>query len=273
VISNDANPVQANIFMVSEKTAPVVKVKLAVIEQKVAPSNATADSIWQKAKEFAATSNNADEMKANAQKNGFVFTPIKNLDYNARRLGNLPTTRSAVQWAIKNETKLNSVSDVLECGSNLIVAAVTARNTSNYTSFDAVKPALLAELRKSKKFELMKKDFAGKDINTLKSEGLSIDSVKNLTFASQMAGSLGNEPKLIALAPFAEANKVSAPIEGNMGVIVFEVLQKKESDAPYNEQQEKMKLGSMRSPQSVFYLALEALKKAADVKDERYRFF
>jgi peptidyl-prolyl cis-trans isomerase D len=273
VISNDANPTQANIFMVSEKTTPVVKVKLAVIEKKVTASDATSDSVWQQATKFAADSHTADEMKANAQTNGFAFTPLKNLDYNIRRLGNLPSTRSAVRWAIDKKTKINSVSDVLDCGKNLIVATVTARNTSGYTSFEAVKSTLLSELRKSRKFELMQKDFVGKNINDLKSDGLSIDSVKDLTFATTMAGSLGNEPKLIAIATLAETHKVSAPIEGNMGVIVFEVLQTKQSDIPYNEQQEKMALEGMHSPQNVFYMALDALKKCANVKDERYKLF
>ncbi|MDR3327808.1 MAG: SurA N-terminal domain-containing protein [Prevotellaceae bacterium] len=271
VIPNVNNLNMVNIFMVTERTRPVTKVRLAVIEQQVNPSSTTETKIFQQAKQFASESKTVDDMKANAAKNQYNLIPMNNLNYNTARLGNIKNSRQVILWAINKSTKLNTVSDVKECDNNLIVATVTRRNTTGYAEFDEKKTTLLAELTKDKKFELLKKEFEGKDIATLKAENFTVDTVKNLSFNSYSTGSLGNDYKLIGLAPSAEINRVSAPIEGNIGAYVFQVLEKIELPMPYDEQQEKTALASQN--RSVVYTVFEALKKAGKVRDERYKFF
>jgi peptidyl-prolyl cis-trans isomerase D len=271
VIPNENNPNMVNIFMVTERTRPVTKVRLAVIEQQVNPSSTTETRIFQQAKQFASESKTVDDMRANAEKNQYNLIPMSNLDYNASRLGNIKNSRQVILWAINKGTKLNTVSDVKECDNNLIVAAVTRRNATGYAEFEEKKAVLLAELTKNKKFELLKKEFDGKDIAALRAENFTVDTVKNLSFNSYNAGSLGNDYKLIGLAPFAEINRISTPIEGNIGAYVFQVLEKIESPMPYDEQQEKTMLAAKN--RNVIYTVFEALKKAGKVKDERYKFF
>ena len=76
---------------------------------------------------------------------------------------------------------------------------------------------------------------------------------------------------MIANAPFAEVNKLSAPMKGNIGAFVFQVLSKTENPEPFDPKQMKYVIGQQNS--GLFYYVLEALKKAYKVKDERYNLF
>ena len=118
---------------------------------------------------------------------------------------------------------------------------------------------------------MLKGQLEGKTIAQLQADGMSVDSIKGLNFASRSAGSLGYEPAMIANAPFAEVGKTSAPKKGNMGAFVFEVISKAENSTPFDPNQTKMML--YRQNGNVFYYAMEALKKRYKVKDQRYNFF
>ena len=260
----------ASIFVVTERTKPVKMVKLAVIERNVATSNGTQAKIFQEAKQFAGLlGGNGSDFDKKAKEKNYQVIPANTIDRNFPRLLNIPETRQVIRWAF--DSKVGATSDVFECGDNLVVATVKRMNKEGYKTLDEVKPQLLSELRKDKKFDMMKGLFAGKTIDGLRDEGLSVDTVKGLTFASNSAGSLGFDAAMIANAPFAEVNKLSAPMKGNIGAFVFQVLSKTENPEPFDLKQMKYVIGQQNS--GLFYYVLEALKKAYKVKDERYNLF
>ena len=258
------------ILIVTEKTKPVAKVKLAVIEREVVPSKQTQIKIHQDATHFASEISSADQIAAKAQEKGYFAIPATYINHNAPRLGNVRNSREIIRWAF--DSKVNSVSDVKEYGNQIVVAGVTRKNKEGYKTLEEVTPMLEAELRRDKKFELMKSDFAGKSIEQLKAENFTTDTIKNVSFGAMSAGSLGNDAPIRALAPMAEINKISAPVKGNMGAYVFEVFQKNENPMPFDAKQHIAFMNYMQN-QNIFQYVFEALKKASNVKDERYRFF
>jgi len=257
------------IFIVTEKTKPVPKVKLAVVEREVTTSKQTQAKISQEATKFASEATNTDKMIEKAREYGYILIPQTNVERNAPRLGNIRNSREIIRWAFDN--KVNSVSDVKECGTQLVVAGIMRKNKEGYKTIEEVKPMLEAELRRDKKFELMKDDFQGKSIEQLQAENFTTDTVRGLTFGSMSAGSLGSDAPIRALAPIAEVNKISAPVKGNLGAYVFEVFEKRVSEIPFDAKQEIFRLNMQN--QNMFYYMFEAMKKASNVKDERYRFF
>ena len=258
-----------SIFVVTERTSPVKKVKLAVVQRQVVPSNGTQSKIFQDAKTFAGSVSNSSTFRKVADEKRYQVVPATGLDRNAPRVLGIADSRAVIRWAF--ESKKDATSDVFECNDNLIVAVVDNINTDKYRTLDEVKPQLLAELRRDKKFDILKGQLEGKTIAQLQADGMSVDSIKGLNFASRSAGSLGYEPAMIANAPFAEVGKTSAPKKGNMGAFVFEVISKAENSTPFDPNQTKMML--YRQNGNVFYYAMEALKKRYKVKDQRYNFF
>lgn len=258
------------LFQVAERGASVSKVKLAVLERKVVPSQTTQAQIFNEAKRFAAACTTLEEFEAKAAEQNLEVLTANRLNVNAPKLQNIKNSRAVVRWAF--EAKEGAVSDVKECDGQHIVAAVSRLNEKGYADFETVKPRLVAELRDNKKAEILEKEMAGKTFAELEADGLDVDTVRGITFNTPYASTIGNEPKLFALAPMAEVGELSQPMQGNMGVFVFSVLDKTESTADYDEKVENV-IMTERLRSAIPYLAFEALKKAADIEDQRYKMF
>ncbi len=258
------------IFEVMERGTVVPKVKLATVYRTVVASSKTHSALYQQAKEIASSSKNVEEFNKAVTEHGLVATVAKDLEINETRVNDLTRARQIIKWAFEN--KVGSVSDVFECEDRLVVANVTRLASKGYRTLEDVRPELEAELRQEAKAEVLKKQMAGKTIEALMAENCNVDTVSGITFSTPYAGALGNEPVVCALAPRAELNKVSEPLAGNVGVIVFKVINKEENDRPYNEKEEKA-MQAMRLQYVIPYLAVQSLREAANVEDARYRFY
>lgn len=236
----------------------------------VNPSSRTHTTLYNKAKEFIVNNNTLEKFSAEAPANGYSVAVASNLDINANTLNNLKNAREIIRWTFENEE--GAVSDVFEIDNHIVMAAISKRSEEGYRSVDEMKPTLVAEIQKEKKGETLVAEMAGKSIDQLASMGYRVDTVRNVNFASSYAGSLGNEPKLFANIASTELNKVSAPLAGNSGAFVFTVINKTESDRQFNEKEE-INLLSTRESYMTQYLAIEALKEAANIKDMRYKYY
>jgi peptidyl-prolyl cis-trans isomerase D len=128
------------------------------------------------------------------------------------------------------------------------------------------------ELLNEKKGDILVAEMNGKNIDQLAAEGFRIDTVRNVNFASTYVGAIGNEPSLFARVADAEIEKESAPIKGNTGAYIFKVINKEESTNPYNEKEEMVMLEARENYMNQ-YLLIEALKKAANIQDMRYKYY
>ena len=129
----------------------------------------------------------------------------------------------------------------------MLVVAVTDVNEEGYMPFEKVKEQLKAEAIRNKKAEALMAQMKDiKSINDAKSiANVVTDTIKHVTFAAPTYVSVtrGSEPVLGAYASLAEVNKVSAPIKGNAGVYIIQVLDKETTG---NFKQLQHLLGLMR---------------------------
>ena len=153
-----------------------------------------------------------------------------------------------------------------------MVAGINSVHEKGYRSVDDVKSRLMTEIRREKKGDILTEQMKGKTMEELAADNFSTDTVRGVNFNSTYAGSIGNEPALFAQVASAKEGELSQPIKGNMGAFVYKVISKTESSAPYNEKEE-MAMLSERQRYMNSYLIIDALKKAADIEDFRYRYF
>lgn len=258
------------LFQVTERGVVTPKVKLAILERRVIASSRTQAKIFNDAKQFAAANQTLDAMETAATEAGLQVLPAMNLNINATKIADIKNSRQIVRWAFKAEE--GDVSDLFECDDQLVIAGVETLREKGYRDLNDVKNMLMAECVNDKKAELLQKEMSGKTIEQLQSESATIDTVSNITFNTPYAGSIGNEPVLFALAPLANVNELSAPQKGNMGVFVFTVVNKTESPVTLDVKAERNLL-TERAKNMVPYYSMEALKKAANIEDQRYLFF
>ena len=258
------------LFRVNQLGQKVVKAKVAVLARSVDATSRTQATLYNNLKQFIVDNNTIEKLEAEAANNGYVVMTAKNLDINASAINNVKKAREAVRWVFEN--KEGAISDIFEVENQIIVVAVDKHNAEGYRSIESVRPQLLSELRKEKKGDILVAQMANKDMAQLATEGFRVDTVRNISFASNYAGAIGNEPSLFARVAGAEVEKESPAIKGNTGAYIFKVISKEEAAKPYNEKEEMVMLETREGYMNQ-YLSIEALKEAANIEDMRYKYY
>ena len=258
------------LFRVNELGQKVLKAKVAVLARSVDATSRTQATLYNNLKQFIVDNNTIEKLEAEAANNGYVVMTAKNLDINASAINNMKKAREAVRWVFEN--KEGAISDIFEVENQIIAVAVDKHNAEGYRSIESVRPQLLSELRKEKKGDILVAQMANKDMAQLATEGFRVDTVRNISFASNYAGAIGNEPSLFARVAGAEVEKESPAIKGNTGAYIFKVINKEEAAKPYNEKEEMVMLETREGYMNQ-YLSIEALKEAANIEDMRYKYY
>ena len=262
------------ILQVLDRKAMTDKYQVAVIKRIVDFSKETYNKAYNKFSQFVAANNSLEELEANAEENGYRLLERKNFYSNEHNVSNISGTREALKWIF--EAEKGDVSPLYECGENnhMLVVAVTDVNEEGYMPFEKVKEQLKAEAIRNKKAEALMAQMKGiKSINDAKSiANVVTDTIKHVTFAAPTYVSVtrGSEPVLGAYASLAEVNKVSAPIKGNAGVYIIQVLDK-ETTGNFNAATEEGKQNAVAARAASRFM--NELYLNAGVVDSRYLFF
>jgi peptidyl-prolyl cis-trans isomerase D len=84
--------------------------------------------------------------------------------------------------------------------------------------------------------------------------------------------SIGFDPVIIGAAFSVEGGKRSAPLTGDNGIVVMDVVNKTEATAVGDYTMFKTQLMNSLSSRGGYYIT-EALKEAAKMEDKRYKFY
>ncbi|MGE5108584.1 MAG: peptidylprolyl isomerase [Sphingobacteriales bacterium] len=247
--------------------------KIAYFSQKIDPSNETVSKANSEATSFAAESVNAKAFEENAKKKNLILTPvsIKEKDYTLPGLG---YGRKMVKWAFENDK--GKISDPETFGNNYIVALITDKKEEGTQDAKTARPLVEGFVRNQKKAQQIIKQIGNSnDLNAIASANkVALQRADSISFQAAFIPNVGAESKLVGAA-FAKQNlnKVSAPIAGTTGVFVIKVEQlftKPNPAIDYKTQRQQME-GGMKN--TFAYRSIDALKKAATIKDKRIKFF
>ncbi|WP_455066384.1 peptidylprolyl isomerase [Prevotella melaninogenica] len=270
---------QGNIILqVLDKKAFTTKTTAAVIKKVVDFSKATRSNAYNKFSEFVAKSSTIADLEKNAPKSGYQVQSLNDISTAEHYVGGIPGTHDALKWLF--EAKQGEVSPLYECGNNdhLLVIALTAIHPQGYRSWDdaQVKEILKREVIKDKKAEkLMAKLKGVNSIAAAQAKGAKVSSVNQITFAApafvQATGSV--EPALSGAVAGTAAGKFSkAPVKGNAGVYVFQVVKKSMRAGSKYDETLVMQQAAQANMQLVGNFMQDLILKAK-VVDNRYLFF
>ena len=102
--------------------------------------------------------------------------------------------------------------------------------------------------------------------------GAHLDSVKFVNFGTRRISGIGVEPNLNAAIALAPVDQVSDPVKGNNGVYVFKVYARNAENKEFNEAEQKRTIDATNAYRFA-YQSIQALINAADVEDDRIRFY
>lgn len=267
---------QANLILqVMDKKANQNKYKVAIVKRPVEFSKETYNDAYNKFSQFVAQNTTIADMEKNAEENGYSLIPRTDFSSAEHYVGGVKSTREALKWVFA--AKPGEVSPLYECGENdhLMVVALDKIHQAGYRDINSVADMLRTEIRRDKKAEQLMTQMKG--FNSLAQvkamNGAVSDTVKHVTFSAPAYISVAraSEPVIGAYAAKTAVNQVSAPIKGNAGVYMIQVLQKDKTAEIYDAKKEETTLSNMAARMSSQFI--NDLYQRANVVDERYLFF
>jgi len=243
------------------------KVRIAKIVNEVRPGNNTISGYFARARDLSINSeNNLEKFDELAEKEHLTKKIATEITPETEIIAGVDNPDAVIRWIYKDETKKGSVSEPFQDGDIFIVAAVTEVREEGTAPFEMVKEDVIAKVRKEKKGEMFAEEM--QDIT-------NFDKIaKNISFSSSRLNDDGIEYAVIATATQLEKDKISKPIIGENGVYVLKVTSKTGVETIEDKDVENDKMNAERRLYfTISRQIFDALKDAAEVQDDRAKFF
>jgi len=259
-------------------------VKAAYISQPVEPSETSQRTIKDKAVAFVQQAKNiADFTSLAGQQNLKIetSTSLKTNDYAIGQLGAGEYSRDIVKWAFNEKTKVGQVSQEVFAfrdanggyfDSHYVVAVLKSIADKGSASVATLKamPDAEQKVRNQKKGEILKgKIAAGTDLASLAAQwATKVDTARGTSMMQA-----GGEPRVVGTVFTLAKDALSSPIIGTAGVyVVMPITEKTQAQVPADLTMFRRQV-STAAATAVKTNLIASMKKNADMKDNRSRFF
>ena len=264
------------VVKVTGKTAPKRKYRVAKVVREIAASNSTNSQLFSKASFFAGQNRTEEEMvAAAADENLSVREEMTTAMMD--QLPGLENCRSIMQWVFDKKRKVGDVSEeVYTCGDVFVVVALKEIYNKKSLTYDKVRNDIEQQVRLDKRAEYLMAEAkeaakATNDISGLATKfNTKVDTLPNIGLRDYYLGRYGMEPKVQAHISMSKPGEVSSPIRGAQGVYFVKVVNRHD-DA--NSSAENLKTTMSREYGRKSSSALQVLRNATKIKDNRNRFF
>jgi peptidyl-prolyl cis-trans isomerase D len=270
-----------------EKKNPQPAYKIAYMAREIIPSDETINAANSASTKLSGEARDEKAFDKYITQNGIkkISVPgvVKENDF---QLGALQDARPIIKWAF--DAKEGEVSEPFNIGNEFVVAVVSKKVGDGLPDIKTARTMLESQVRNAKKATEIKKKLGTPSsleaaASVYKKQVLTTGADSTLTFNALIINGIGNEPK-VAGASFNKdyQAKPSPPIDGNTGVFVIKVdkLNSKPAEAPevaaklnINRVNEIIQGNPQQQKPGVLGASFNALKKMADIKDRRSKFF
>jgi peptidyl-prolyl cis-trans isomerase D len=251
------------------------KFLISTVEKEITPSDETKDEAYRKANTFASEAQDTATFNSNAKKSNLFKYSAKNIKKNDKYINNLGNVRDIIRWAY--EAKVGSVSNVFEMDNQYVVAILTGKRSKGLATPDDVREEVSVKVRNEMKAaKILEKLNASKgDIDQMaKDYGSSATvSTAQVNFSSSSIEGIGSDPEAMGkVFALKKEGQRTVPFEGENGVIVLQLMKTYPVVEIADYGIYRNQISSQRSSQAN-YKVDEAIKKDAEIEDNRYKFF
>ncbi|HUX55352.1 MAG TPA: SurA N-terminal domain-containing protein [Bacteroidales bacterium] len=257
------------------------KYNIGIIDRKILPGSVTNQKIYSEASQFAGTNNTYEKFTKAITTQGLDKRVANDIAPQQQTLPGLDKPRSLIISLFQAEAgKIildNNQQAVFEIGDKYVVAFCSKAQEDGVAPVTDVENDIRFVLIKDKKADIISSEFikntgSGKTIDDIaRTMGLTVQEATQINFRSYTVPGVGTEPALIGAATVSQQGNVAGPVKGSNGVYMLTVNTLTTPDGEdLKLLQNRLKVTfQMRGN----YEAYEALRKSADIKDRRYKFY
>lgn len=267
-------PGQQLILQVEERTKPVNKYKVALINMPVVASEKTSNNIDNELNQFVSAPDVETKFNELASEKGYMVMPNVTVSANDFSLLQIPGSRQIITWAA-NEKDRGAVKK-FDLTNMRVIARVEQLIPAGTTPLSEVSSGIRSQLANEKKAEKIITDLQAQNLTSLDTYAAAMksttDTVRFVNFTTRNITGLGVEPVLNAVSSSAPLNKVVGPMKGNMGVFVTQVVNRVEGTETYDAKTQKLSMLN-NNAYRLQMQSIEVLKDKLGVEDNRFKFF
>jgi peptidyl-prolyl cis-trans isomerase D len=249
---------------------------IATIEREITPSDASINDALRKAEAFSIELSGIDNFTAKAEKDGLTVFDAKNVGTSERRINTLADARQVVQWLFR-EAEEGKVSTVFDLQDRYVVAVMTGEIEKGYKPLDLIKEEITPAVRNEAKGKIIIEKLAGlqgslEEIATAFGKEASVQTMSDLKLSTNNMTSVGFDPTAVGAAFSPESGKRTKPFASEKGVLLVEMQNKTIAPALPDYTVYKLQLEQATQNRNTNNIA-EAIKKHANIIDNRYKFY
>ncbi|PCJ98806.1 MAG: peptidylprolyl isomerase [Flavobacteriaceae bacterium] len=248
-------------------------VQIATLSRAVDATEATINTLFTDATKFEMESLSSDQSFSDmAKEKTYTVRPVNKIKAMDENLPGLSTQRAIVQWAY-NESTSNGDIKRFDLNNGYAVVQLTAKYAEGLMSVEDASARVLPILRKERKAQQIIANNAGKTFDAFASDNnISMASATALTMKTPTIPGAGRESIVVGTAFALSQDATSQLIEGETGVFMIKVTNKEEAPVldNYITYANSLQASNAAKVSTAVY---NALKEAADIKDNRTTFY
>lgn len=245
--------------------------KLATYGKEIVASEATENTIYQKAELFAQDLTNGkkyDELVKEKKLSSQPAVGLKALDDNVPGLG---SEREIVRWAFDKDVQKDDFKR-FDVNGGYAVVVLTNKTEKGLMPVEKATSTVRPILANQKKAKLLIEKMVGGTLEEIaKSSGESIRNANKVSLKSSTISGIGYEPKILGAMLNAKELELYKNVIGNRGVFSFSVNSKELPTVLPNYDTYRKRLANDRKNKS--YQIFEAIKKASEIEDNVGSFY
>lgn len=249
---------------------------IAKIDREVIPSEETRDEAYRKADMFASSVSDKESFTEKAKSENISVMDANRIAKDARRIGMLNNAREMGRWLF-NEASINKVSTVFDIDNSYVVAVMTAEVEEGDLSIEISKAELTTKVKNQLKAKIIKDKLTNisgslDEIGASYGADAKVGSSGDLKISSNSISGVGFAPAAIGTVFSMKQGEKSGVLESDNGILIIELTALTPAAEVADYSAYKTQIEERVKGRSGFNIT-EAIKKAANIEDERYKFF
>ncbi|MBE16667.1 MAG: peptidylprolyl isomerase [Cytophagaceae bacterium] len=245
--------------------------KVATIAKEILPSEKTISQVYSVTQDFEIAARSGD-FESIATEKGYTVKPVNSIKPLDETLPGEGAQRSIVTWAFDEESEVGDVKR-FQVNDGYLVVELTKKTKEGLTSAEDAATLITPKVRKQKKAEMIKANITATELQEMaNNQGQSVKTAGALNMSNPTIAGAGREPKVVGAAFALSEGQTSDLIEGDRGIYRVKVTKVTEAPSLDNyavfTQQRTQAARNGVGPK-----VISALKKAADIEDNRATFY
>jgi len=246
-------------------------IKLATVKNEVELSEKTLSDTFSEASKFEVASQKGDFAEM-AKAAGIDLRPVNKigeLDSNIPGVGN---NRTIINWAFNEETNVSAIKR-FSIPDGYVIAQLTRKDPKGLLSVAEASVTVTPILRNEKKAKKIRETITGTTLEEIAaSQNVTVQTATAVTMSAPTIPGAGAEIEVVGAAFGKNAGETTSLIDGKTGVIIAKVLALNKAPDLETYESYANQLNAKIQP-TVNTAIVGALKKAADIEDNRANFF